>query len=732
MACKELESLNRELAKAIQSHQLVTVMMKECTDVKKKDQLEMERKVWVSKLMEINSQQKVIKNQLKQQDQQKQVKVEPETRVEEEATSPRPSCAKKKKSSAIIRSNKQENRQQEVSHMSLRSESSSSGPTPPKRPSLDTTDEKTSSKTSPGRKKVVFNSSTKAVKPSSLPTQPTAVASDGMYEDLNDADDSVLQPVVVTEDMRKEGFLSGLGLVTNAALKELQNKKSVRKRRSTANPQYSNTTMEAKKANQMAIAANKLQNKELMKTRYSLKVDAGQRRHQRIKDEEQEEEKSIKADKKSKSSHEKTKHKPSKALISSNTVNSVSVKETAIEKACCFCSEDCDTETDAIMFCPACRVLFHMTCASTVEEMASTGVVPCPQCDRKRFIQDQVVDLSSIIYCQEENSPVTPVVVPKKRGRKPKEIKEKELKSSPEMVTLNRENGTSAKVTINSHYDEKRAELIALLEKKAILECEWKDSLESYQTNKKTFLSLRDDHDSLIKNEKEVIKKIDMLVGFIKSAQIWNDIIDADEHHHQSQGLPSLKPVKKSKPIIQVIEPQSAIQPPIVTYQSIKKHQKPLPFNPNGQTLLKVPTIVRSQEVLDDSNNKRQFGVIYVPTANAFANQPILLPKAMVNTSSGTNTALSINNTNGSSGGFVNIAPKPVIPTTTSSPMSLLKSGVTSQGSTPVSSASNEAAQKVLITKAGILLPCEDDVTLLQDNSSDDHTMDKELVMDVE
>jgi len=50
-----------------------------------------------------------------------------------------------------------------------------------------------------------------------------------VFEDLENADDEVRRPVVVTDEMRKEDFLICLGLITKKALSELQNKKTVRK-----------------------------------------------------------------------------------------------------------------------------------------------------------------------------------------------------------------------------------------------------------------------------------------------------------------------------------------------------------------------------------------------------------------------------------------------------------------------------------------------------------------------
>lgn len=704
----QVKFLNTELGKALQNHQKVTSMMANCSDPAKKNALSLELKVWSAKIISVNGELSAIRKQTNQ-DQNDQVTAHEQTKT----------------SQATNGKKNQENKQ--VSHMSLRSESNNyTGPTPPKR----SADDKSSQGKSPARKKVLFNSLKTTKISSPLPTQPTAVASDGMYEDLNDADDSVLEPVVVTDEMRKENFLSGLGLVTKAAHKELQNRKSVRKRRTTANPQFSNAAIEAKKANQMVIAANKLKNKELMKTRYSLKVDAGQRRQQRIKEEEEEEEQhkrktSSKDKKNSPPKQEKGHHhKTSKALSSSNTVNSAQSKlpsSSEVQKECCFCSEDCDAENDAIMFCTVCRVLFHVTCASTIEEITASGVVPCPQCGRKKQIQDQVTDLSSILSPEVER-PVTPIVeviVPKKRGRKPKQPKVEEVKTSPQMVTLNRENGTSEKVAIRSHYEEKRSEIFALLEKKTLLESQWRTTKATYESHRTNFLSLRENHDSLILAEKDLTKKIEKVVGFIKSAKIWNDIIDTDDHQH-SQGIG--RPIKKAKQVLSTIHVEPRVQPPSVTYSQPKKVV-------GGQTLLKVPTIFRSHDAIQDPNNDRKIGVIFVPTAGTF-NSSQVRTTAVSTTSFNTNFVPL--NSNGSTPKFINIAPKPVM--TTNASVSLLKPPVTAVTpavtQTVPSPGPADTNQTVVVTKEGVVLPCEDSLTLSEDNSNEDHTMSNELIMD--
>ncbi|XP_053206618.1 probable serine/threonine-protein kinase MARK-A, partial [Panonychus citri] len=67
----------------------------------------------------------------------------------------------------------------------------------------------------------------------------------------------------IPEWKRKEDFFAALGLVTKQTLKEIQNKKCERKRRTTANPQFSNAAIEAKRINAMEVAAKRAKRREM-------------------------------------------------------------------------------------------------------------------------------------------------------------------------------------------------------------------------------------------------------------------------------------------------------------------------------------------------------------------------------------------------------------------------------------------------------------------------------------
>ncbi|XP_074595640.1 uncharacterized protein LOC141850812 [Brevipalpus obovatus] len=67
----------------------------------------------------------------------------------------------------------------------------------------------------------------------------------------------------IPEWKRKEDYFAALGLVTKQTLKEIQNKKCERKRRTTANPQFSNAAIEAKRITAMEVAAKRAKRKEM-------------------------------------------------------------------------------------------------------------------------------------------------------------------------------------------------------------------------------------------------------------------------------------------------------------------------------------------------------------------------------------------------------------------------------------------------------------------------------------
>ena len=207
-----------------------------------------------------------------------------------------------------------------------------------------------------------------------------------VFEDLENADDEVRRPVVVTDEMRKEDFLICLGLITKKALSELQNKKTVRKRRTTANPHFSNAAIEAKRINQMEMAARKAKRKEQTRTRYSLVC-----RSSRIVPDERPHHKSVAP----------VPHRPVSQSSQSSPYHKL-LSNTC--RDCAVCKELCEPDVDMIIFCLSCPCLFHATCATTVQEFASTGFFNCPQCDRKKTLADEVTDFTGQSHESPANS----------------------------------------------------------------------------------------------------------------------------------------------------------------------------------------------------------------------------------------------------------------------------------------------------------------------------------------
>ena len=292
----------------------------------------------------------------------------------------------------------------------------------------------------------------------------------------------ILQPVVVTDELRKEHFLLALGLVTKAALSELQNRKYTRKRRTTANPHFSNAAIEAKRINQMENAARRAKKREMVALRTR---QASARKEEPVAEPQ-----------------------APKTATGKKLLNGTGPK---VSLDCVLCNDKCDADPDSVMFCVDCRCLFHSTCGSSVEEISISGVVPCPKCDRKMDIGQE---LSS-------NEAMMETIKRTKTGKKLKTAK------ILETVSLNRENGVT-KVDISTHYEAKRTELIQLIEKKDTLVKEWadrKNKLDSLQTTLKT---AKDKSCRLSGDRHQLSNSIEKLVGFIKSVQIWKDIIDED------------------------------------------------------------------------------------------------------------------------------------------------------------------------------------------------------------
>ena len=338
-----------------------------------------------------------------------------------------------------------------------------------------------------------------------------------VFEDLENADDEVMKPVVVTEEMRKVDFLGSLGLITKKALSELQNKKTVRKRRTTANPHFSNAAIEAKRINQMEMAARKAKRKEQSRTRYALVC-----RRNNDESRSQQERKACTAD------------QSVPPPLSPFAVRVLS----ATTKDCAVCKELCEPSVDTIIFCVECPCFFHATCVVTMDEIASSGFFSCPVCGLRKTLADEVSSFSgreaaSNLSCQTGK--------PKRRAfGRTTAAEAAPVKYEQDMLTLNQGNNVVSRVSYKSHYEGKRAELCMLLEKKEILELEWTKRREAYNDTLAAFTAAQQKVTVLEAEGKKIEGDVKRLVGFLRSVKIWSEIIDPDEQ--QPAPRPALPP----------------------------------------------------------------------------------------------------------------------------------------------------------------------------------------------
>lgn len=234
----------------------------------------------------------------------------------------------------------------------------------------------------------------------------------------------------IPEKKRKEDYLAALGLLTKQALSEIQNKKYERKRRTTANPQFSNAAIEAKRITAMEIAAKRAKRREMMLAaaekgthhRESKRLHSHTASSFSTSSRHPSNNRSLlKSNCEKNSTQFVTKLRPilpirpfssssattsHASMSSSNLQISRPVRRPKILKKCYVCDELCDPELDAIMLCKECRCFFHATCASTVDDINKTNSVPCPICDKKtsEWSSTPEADLDSFLSHHEKSS----------------------------------------------------------------------------------------------------------------------------------------------------------------------------------------------------------------------------------------------------------------------------------------------------------------------------------------
>jgi len=192
-------------------------------------------------------------------------------------------------------------------------------------------------------------------------------------------------------------FLYGLRLVTKEQFLEMKTRKSGRKRRTTANPQFTNAAIEAKRITALEKAAKKAKRRSLITEGGGGGSLAAQRESRRtstassvaqrnassrttspammvnndhvIKEE-------IGTRKELKDGRPRLNH-----VIMVTSTSDLPVSST---NNCHVCCESCDYIGEVILFCRNCHTLFHGTCTTvSLHDVARNQFVPCPKCDSK-------------------------------------------------------------------------------------------------------------------------------------------------------------------------------------------------------------------------------------------------------------------------------------------------------------------------------------------------------------
>lgn len=190
----------------------------------------------------------------------------------------------------------------------------------------------------------------------------------------------------------KEEFFAALGLVTKKALHELQNKKGERKRRTTANPHFSNAAIEAKRISAMELAAKKAKKREQLLAankngsptsstrsggngkRVFLSTNRGKDVTETNSNRSNTSGKSV-----------ESKRATGVSRSSANAKQSIEVTNVngsaKVLSNCFICEELCESDVDAVANCKFCKCVFHATCACAVEKIMKTMTVACPKCN---------------------------------------------------------------------------------------------------------------------------------------------------------------------------------------------------------------------------------------------------------------------------------------------------------------------------------------------------------------
>ena len=156
---------------------------------------------------------------------------------------------------------------------------------------------------------------------------------------------SKLELSKVDETKLKDQFMFKLGLVTKQALSEILNKKSERKRRTTANPQFSTAAITAKRIEAQENAAKKaIKKREREDNLLNINGSSNKRAFLNVN-----------------SRTNKAVSKPERKTPKTSKPLSQNSNEIKISRNCFVCDEVCDSDLDEIMFCGDCHCLFHVS-----------------------------------------------------------------------------------------------------------------------------------------------------------------------------------------------------------------------------------------------------------------------------------------------------------------------------------------------------------------------------------
>ncbi|XP_076370045.1 PHD finger protein 21A-like isoform X2 [Tachypleus tridentatus] len=176
------------------------------------------------------------------------------------------------------------------------------------------------------------------------------------------------------EEQKKADFMSALGLVTKDTLSELQNKKVERKRRTTANPQFSNAALEEKRRNAAFLnVEGKYPSYKKSRGRPRLISSPSKNGSFCVQDE------------RTVASAELVPngfHSPCKTAIADTH-----------EDMCAICRQQGE-----LLMCDTCNLVFHLTCLKPPLLTVPVGSWSCPQCQPSQ--SDMNVEKSSVSTSQ--------------------------------------------------------------------------------------------------------------------------------------------------------------------------------------------------------------------------------------------------------------------------------------------------------------------------------------------